>query len=50
MSDKEIIKGLLLYLEDTEINVSKLVQEIGMKNYKKFYEALQIAIDEYGKD
>lgn len=50
MTDKEIIQGLLIYLEEAEINVTNLVKEVGMKNYKKFDEALQLAIAEYGSD
>ena len=50
MSDKEIIQGLLLYLEEKELNVMQVVKEIGMPNYKKFDAALQLAIEEYGKD
>lgn len=45
MSDKEIIKGLMLMLEDENINVTKLVKRIGLKNYKKFEKAYQQALN-----
>ena len=45
MSEKEIIKGLMLMLEDEEINVMKLSKRIGFKNYQKFDKALNEAID-----
>ena len=43
MSEKEIIKGLMLMLEDEEINVMSLSKRIGFKNYKKFEKALEEA-------
>ena len=45
MSDREIILGLMLMLEDENINVTKLVKRIGLKNYKKFWEAYSKAFD-----
>ncbi len=43
LTDKEIIKGLMLKLADENVNVTKLVQRIGMKNYKKWDKAYQAA-------
>ena len=48
MANEEIIEGLLIYLEEAEINVTKLVKEVGLKKYKKFQKALDEAIDEFG--
>lgn len=39
MTDREIILGLMLMLEEDTINVSKLVNRIGYKAYKKFDKA-----------
>jgi hypothetical protein len=43
MNNREIIEGLMLMLKDENINVTKLVQRIGFKNYKKFDKAYQEA-------
>jgi len=43
MTEKEIIQGLMLMLEDENINITKLVQRIGFKNYNKFDKAYQEA-------
>jgi hypothetical protein len=43
MTEKEIIQGLMLMLKDENINVTKLAQRIGLKNYKKFDKAYQEA-------
>ena len=43
MNDREIIEGLMLMLEDEDINVTKLAKRIGYKNYKKFEDALHAA-------
>ena len=43
MSEKEIIEGLMLMLEDENINVTKLVQRIGFKNYKRFEKSMEEA-------
>ena len=48
MANEEIIKGLLIYLEDVEINATKMVKKVGLKEYKKFYKALNEAIEEFG--
>jgi len=40
MEHIEIIKGLMLMLEDENIDVMKLSKRIGFKNYKKFDKAL----------
>ena len=45
MDDKEIIEGLMIFLADEEINVTKLVKRIGFKKYKKFEKALHAAFD-----
>ncbi len=45
MNEKEIIQGLMLMLEDENINVTKLVDRIGFKNYKKFDKALNSAFN-----
>lgn len=45
MSDRDIIKGLMLMLAEEEINVSKLSKRIGYKNYVKFEKALNEALD-----
>lgn len=45
MSDKEIIQGLMLMLDDENINVTKLAKRIGFKNYKKFEKALNAAFN-----
>ena len=39
MNDREIIKGIMLMLEDESINVTKLIKRIGYENYKKFDKA-----------
>jgi hypothetical protein len=39
LTDREIILGLMLMLEEDTINVSKLVNRIGYKAYKKFDKA-----------
>lgn len=39
MNDREIIKGIMLMLEDENINVTKLSKRIGYENYKKFDKA-----------
>lgn len=43
MSDREVIQGLMLMLEDENINVTKLVKRIGFKNYKKFEKSMEEA-------
>ena len=43
MSKEEIIKGLMLMLEDENINVMALSKRIGFKNYKKFEKAMDEA-------
>ncbi len=43
MSEREIIQGLMLKLEDENINVTALVKRIGLKNFKKFSKALDEA-------
>ena len=43
MSKEEIIKGLMLMLEDEDINVMALSKRIGFKKYKKFEEAMSEA-------
>ena len=43
MSEKEIIKGLMLKLAEENINVTALAKRIGFKNYKKFEKALEEA-------
>jgi hypothetical protein len=43
MSPEEIIKGLMLKLENENVNVMKLVDRIGMKNYKKWDKAYREA-------
>jgi len=43
MTEKEIIEGLMLKLEDENINVTALVKRIGYKKYKKFEQAMQEA-------
>tara|TARA_R110000796_G_scaffold58413_6_gene134975 strand:+ start:3496 stop:3639 length:144 start_codon:yes stop_codon:yes gene_type:complete len=45
MDELQIIKGLMLMLEDENINVMKLSKRIGYKNYKKFEEALNEAFN-----
>jgi len=45
MNDREIIEGLMLMLEDENINVTKLARRIGYKNYKKFAVALEEAFN-----
>jgi len=45
MNEKEIIQGLMLMLEDEDINVTKLAKRIGYKNYKKFDKALNAAFN-----
>lgn len=45
MSEREIIEGLMLMLAEEEINVTKLVKRIGLKDYKKFEKALHAALD-----
>jgi len=45
MTELEIIKGLLLMLEEEEIDVMKLSKRIGFKNYQKFDKALNEALD-----
>jgi hypothetical protein len=45
MNEKEIIQGLMLMLKDENINVNKLVDRIGYKNYKKFDKALNAAFN-----
>ncbi len=44
MSKEEIIKGLMLKLEDENINVMALSKRIGFKNYKKFEKAYSEAL------
>ena len=43
MTEKEIIKGLMLMLAEENIDVMNLSKRIGYKNYKKFEEAMQEA-------
>lgn len=43
MTEKKIIEGLMLYLKNENINITKLIKRIGMKDYKKFDEAFQSA-------
>ena len=45
MTEKEIIQGLMIFLKDENINVTKLVKRIGLKNYKEFDEAMQCAFE-----
>lgn len=45
MNEKEIIQGLMLMLKDENINVTKLGDRIGYKNYKKFDKALNAAFN-----
>ena len=45
MSDREIILGLMLKLEDENINVSALVKRIGFKTYKKWQKAHDAAFN-----
>ena len=45
MDERQIIEGLMLMLADENINVTKLVQRIGYKKYKKFEKALNAAFD-----
>ena len=45
MSDREIILGLMLKLEDENINVSALAKRIGYKTYKKWQKAHDAAFD-----
>ena len=45
MSNLEIIKGLLIMLEEEEIDVMALSKRVGFNNYKKFDKALNEAID-----
>ena len=45
MEEKEIIKGLMLMLEEETINVTKLVKRIGYKKYQKFEKALNAAFE-----
>lgn len=40
MTEKEIIEGLMIYLHDHTINVTKLVRKVGVKDCKKFEKAL----------
>jgi len=49
MSDKEIVEGLMLMLEDENINCTKLVKRIGFKKYQKFEKALHAAFKVIGK-
>ena len=44
MDKIEIIKGLMIMLEDENIDVMKLSERVGFKNYKKFDEALNEAL------
>jgi len=43
MSEKEIIKNIMLGLDEITIDISKLVKNIGIKNYRRFEKALQEA-------
>ena len=43
MSEKEIIKNIILGLDEITIDISKLVKNIGIKNYRRFEKALQKA-------
>tara|TARA_Y100001951_G_scaffold37687_1_gene29695 strand:+ start:409 stop:561 length:153 start_codon:yes stop_codon:yes gene_type:complete len=43
MSEKEIIKNIMLGLNKITIDITKLVKNIGIKNYRKFEQALQEA-------
>jgi hypothetical protein len=45
MSDREIILGLMLKLEDENVNIGKLVNRIGYKNYQKWQKAHDAAFD-----
>jgi hypothetical protein len=45
MDTEEIIKGLMLMLEDENIDVMKLSKRIGYKNYKKFDKAYNEAFN-----
>tara|TARA_Y100000310_G_C20161360_1_gene569325 strand:+ start:65 stop:217 length:153 start_codon:yes stop_codon:yes gene_type:complete len=43
MSEKEIIKNIVLGLDEITIDITKLVRNIGIKNYRKFEQALKEA-------
>ena len=43
MSEKEINKNIMLGLNKITIDITKLVKNIGIKNYRKFEQALQEA-------
>ncbi len=45
MTDREIILGLMLKLEEENVNVTKLVGRIGYKNYQKWQKAHDAAFD-----
>ena len=45
MSEREIILGLMLKLEDENINVIALAKRIGYKKYKKWQKAHDAAFD-----
>ena len=43
MTESEIIEGLMLKLANENVNVTKLVQRIGIKKYKKWAKAYEAA-------
>ena len=45
MTPEEIIKGLMLKLEDENVNVMALSKRIGYKNYKKWDKAYIAAFE-----
>ena len=49
MKEREIIEGLMLMLEEENINCSKLVKRIGLKKYQKFEKALNAGLEVIGK-
>lgn len=45
MSDREVILGLMLKLEEENVNVMALSKRIGFKKYKKWEEAYEKAYE-----
>lgn len=43
MNETEIINGLLIYFDNSDINITKLVNDVGYSSYKKFQKALDEA-------